>query len=304
MAEEITRIYGYFRLPSVLPTSVLEDTQSEKILETEKRLKHKLLHLSFTEIYNSSLVSEKLFKKTKLDINPALKLENPLSSDQEYLRRSLVPSILENIKGNQAHQKEPISIFELSNIYLPRGKRDLPEEASVLVMATDQKTFREHKGFVESLLQDLNIKDLKFKHFHEESLTWDISSSAHVYSGSEYLGVIGKPTPQVLSNFQLTAPIFVTNLSVSTISKLESLIHFGQPLPKYPPVIEVITISSNMKIGKLIEKIKKTSPLITKVIYQESYNNKHTFKLHFSHPKKSLTQAKVNQIKGKILKVS
>ncbi|MBU1070970.1 phenylalanine--tRNA ligase subunit beta [Patescibacteria group bacterium] len=304
LAEEIIRIYGYFRLPSILPTSMLENTTPEKVLETEKKLKHKLSSLSFTEIYNPSLVSKQLFAKAKMDINPSLKLTNPLSNQHEYLRRSLIPSLLQNTKDNQDQQKEPLYLFELANIYLPRGEKDLPEEKPILTMTTNQIDFRHHKGLVESLMQKLNIKNLKFKPLDHDSLIWNINSSAHIYSGNKYLGLIGKPSPQVQNNFELTGEIFISNLDVSVISTLSSSIHHGKPLSKYPPVIEDLTVSSNQPIGDLIKKIKSTSKLITKVVYQESYNNKHTFKLHFSHPKKSLTQKQVNQLKTKLLKAT
>ena len=302
LAEEVIRIYGYFRLPSILPTVMLENTLPDKLLETEKKLKHKLLNLAFSEIYNLSLVSENLFQKTKIDINPSLKLENPLSSDHQYLRRSLIPSLLQNVKDNQTHQNEPLQIFELANIYLPRGKKDLPEEKPILALATTQKNFRQHKGLVESLLKTLKIKNLKFLPLHQDSLLWDTSSTTHVYSGNQYLGITGKPSPQVINNFELKDQIFISNLDVSTISKLSSSTHRGQTLPKYPPVIETLTISSNQPVGDLIKKINSTSKLITKVEYQESYNNKHTFRLEFSHPSKNLTQAKVNRLKTKLLR--
>jgi phenylalanyl-tRNA synthetase beta chain len=303
LVEEITRIHGYFRLPSVLPTSMLENTTTEDILATESSLKHQLLNLSFTEIYNLSLVSKRLFNQAKISINPSLKLRNPLSKDHEYLRRSLVPSLLQNLKDNQNHQKKPLYLFELANTYLPRGERDLPEENPTLVMATSQISFRQHKGLVESLLNNLKIDNLKFKPFKKDSLTWDTAASALIYSGSKYLGTIGKINPQVSNNFELKDQVFVTNLNVSTISQIKGSTYQAHPLPKYPPVIEDITLNTNLKIGDLITKINKTSKLITQVIYQDSYNNKHTFKLYFSHPEKSLTQKQVNQIKTNILKI-
>jgi phenylalanyl-tRNA synthetase beta chain len=301
LAEEIIRIHGYFRLPSVLPQGLLEDTSPDKFLQTERIIKHKLSSLGFTEIYNSSLVSEDLFSKAKMDIEPSLKLQNPLSNEHEYLRRSLIPNLLQNIKENQNHQEQPLYLFELANIYLPRGKNDLPEEKPILTLVTDKIDFRHHKGLVESLLDNLKIRKLKFSPLDHESLTWDINSTAHIYSGKNYLGLLGKPSSQVLDNFGLTKDVFVTNLDVSTISNLCSSIHHGKPLPKYPSVIEDITVQSNKKIGELIKKIKSTSNLITSVIYQESYNNKHTFKLYFNHPSKNLTQKQVNQLKTKIL---
>lgn len=303
LVEEITRIHGYFRLPSVLPTSMLENTRTDDILNTENSLKHKLLNLNFTEIYNISLVSESLFKKAKININPSLKLENPLSYDHKYLRRSLIPSLLQNIKDNQDNQKEPLYLFELANIYIPKGQNDLPEENPTLTMATSQVNFRQHKGLVESLLNNLKVKKLKFKALQNDSLIWNTGSSARIYSDNHYLGTLGKLNPYVSNNFNLKDQVYVTNLNVSTISKIKDSIYHAHPLPKYPAVIEDITINTNLKIGDLITKIKKTSKLITQAVYQNSYNNKHTFKLYFSHPNKSLTQKQVNQIKTKILKI-
>ncbi len=302
LAEEITRIHGYFRLPSVLPTSMLKSTKQEPVLETEKTLKNKLYALGFTEIYNNSLVSKELFEKAKVNLNPSLKLQNPLSTDHEYMRRSLVPSLLQNIKDNQNHQKKPLHIYELANVYHPRGETDLPDENPTLTIATDQIGFREHKGYVESLLKDQKINNLKFKSIDKPSLIFNSPSSALIYSGKEYLGIIGSLSARVVNNFELKGQVFVSTLDVSAITRIKGSSYQASPLPKYPPVVEMITLNTNIKVGEIIEKIKKVSNLITQVDYQESYNNKHTFKLLFSHPKKSLTQKQVNQLKRRIQK--
>jgi phenylalanyl-tRNA synthetase beta chain len=301
LAEEILRIYGYYRLPSTLPTTKLTHPKKDQVLVTEKRIKYHLLSLNFTEIYNSSLVSQKLFDKTKMNIKPSVELKNPLSIDHQYLRRSLIPSLLQNIEDNQKHSPQSLSLFELSNIYIPRGEKDLPDENPVLTFITHHLDFRSHKGITESLLKHLNVPKVNFKNIHEDSLLWDRYQSAQAYSGTDYLGIIGKPTPQVLNNFDLTTSVYVSNLCVETLSKLGSSRHQLTPLPKHSSIVETLTVQTNLKIGDIVKKIKNTSTLLTQITYLESYQNKHTFRLIFSHPKKSLTQKEVNQLKTKIL---
>ncbi len=66
-------------------------------------------------------------------------------------------------------------------------------------------------------------------------------------------------------------------------------------------MIEDITIESDQSIAEIIQLIKAESQLITKIIYQDSLKNKHTFTVHFNNPKKNLTQEEVNQIKVALL---
>lgn len=302
LAEEVARIYGYFRLPADLPTTQLKSLSSSPLLHWERYTKNVLVSVGFTEIYNSSLVSKQLFSQTDLDIKPSLKLKNPLSIDQAYLRRSLIPQMLDNLATNQPRVKHPLRLFELSHIYLPEDKNQLPEERSILVYATDQDDYRHHKGFFEYLAHQLHLTDITFKPLSHPSSVWQQSHTVEVYSGKIFLGLIGQVKPEICHRLRLQDDIYLTNLDFQTISELANDIYSADSLLPHAPIIDDITIKSSSTINQLIQQIKDFSDKILQVTYLDSYQQKHSFRLVFNQTQKSLTQKQVNSIKDKLLK--
>lgn len=299
LIEEIARVYGYFKLPAKLPCVNLLPEQKNILFKTESKIKNYLFNQGFNEVYNSSLISENLITKTELHPAEHLKLENALSKDLEYLRLSLVPSLLQNIKNNQGKSDEPFSLFELSNIYQPT-KEKLPLEISnsVFVSTID---YPHLKGTLEALLLHLNIKPFVFQPASNPPTYYQQGYTAEIISDNKVQGFIGQIKPTILHKIGITSNPTVVELNnvILIDSILENFIY--QPISEYPEVIEQLTISSNLPLGKIIEKIQSTSKIINKISYTNSYNGNHSFKITFSSPIKNLTQLEVNEIKNRIL---
>lgn len=301
LAEEIARVYGYFRMESHLPVREYLTEGADPLLEWEYQAKLYLSHLGFTEVFNYSLVSLTLFEKAGLGIEPSVKLTNPLASEFEYLRRSLIPSILSNLENNQGKVDLPIRLFELANIYLPADKHDLPDERSILAFATQGLDYRTAKGYLLAILANLGLTDITLEPIDEETEAFLQNQTASVYSGQHSLGIFGPINSQVKENFKLSSNIFLANLDFVTIAALANKTRFYQPASDYPDLIEDVTLDSKKLIGQLIQLIKQESKLIIRVIYKESLGCRHTFTVHFNNPKKNLTQTEVDIIKGKVL---
>jgi phenylalanyl-tRNA synthetase beta chain len=298
LAEEVARVYGYYRLPPVLPCVNLSPESRNILLSTETKIKTFLSDQGFNEIYNSSLISEDLVKRSKLSPDSHLKLKNALSEDYQYLRISLVPSILQNIKDNQGKTDEPYYLFELSNIYL-KTKEKLPDEYARLVIATTID-YRHAKGLVESLLLHLNIPDINFKASHNQPVYFHDSQTAHIYSGSQNLGYFGFVKPSVLHDYDITTDPIIAEIDMPSLAANISSQYTYRPISEFPEVSESLTISSDLPLGDIIEKISVANPLVHRVIYTQSYKNKHTFKIYFVSHEKNLTQNEVNLVKEKI----
>ena len=299
LAEEIARVYGYFRLEGKLPVSAYLTTATDPLLELEYQAKNYLADLGFSEIFNYSLINREIFAKSRLDIGHSLSLANPLTSEFEYLRRSLIPSLLMDLANNQGKIDLPIRIFELANIYLAdeHYPKELPDEQPILAFATQGLDYRSAKGYLEALLAKFRLQNLTFMPLGEEGGPWQPNQTTEVYSGKHFLGVFGAIKPAVKSAFSLKADIYLANLDFRAFASLANTTYTYTPISEYPDMIEDITIESNRTIGELIQLIKVESKLITKVIYQDSLKNKHTFTIHFNNPKRNLTQAEVNHIK-------
>ena len=318
LIEEIARIYGYHKLPSLLPTDGFPEITFEKTFYWEKKVKDYLKNWGFTEMYTYSMQSKNLLEKTGIDSKRCLRIKNPLTKDLEYMRISSAPSILQTIADNQANFEE-IKIFEMANIYRPRSNK-LPEEKLTLLGAvTGQNKFYEAKGVVETLLQELGIKEVKLfpiSHFpFPISHLWHPVRSASIINPrqrrvrlwrnqSSIIGIIGEIHPQVLAKFGINQRVTVFDLDFDQLVKLATTKKTYQPIPKYPPVIEDLSIKVDPKVltGDLIEEIKNVSKLVRKVELIDVYQNSKTFRITYQDPKKTLSEKEVESLRKTVKK--
>jgi phenylalanyl-tRNA synthetase beta chain len=93
-----------------------------------------------------------------LDLAQHLKLKNPLSSEQAYLRSSLLPSHLATLERNRMYAKS-VRFQEISNVFVKRGKGEQPDEPlrlGVTVLELDS-AYRAVKGMLDQISRSLNL---------------------------------------------------------------------------------------------------------------------------------------------------
>lgn len=302
LAEEIARIYGYFRLPSVIPLTSTPPESNNPLLSNELKAKKYLANIGYHEIYNNSLISLDLINKADLNPKEYLKLNNALSSDYEYLRTSLIPSILQNLRDNQGKTEDITKIFEISNVYLKQDSQDLPQEISTLCLLSTAK-YVEAKGDLEAVFRHLNTSKISFSADDSSSSIFYDNHTAKIVSASGVvLGKIGMIKPQILRNFGITAPVIVTEVNFASLINIISTGYSYQPISEYPAIIESLTIQTDKLIGDIIDSIYSIDSLIINVKYTESFKNKHTFKISFASNERNLEQKDVNEIKDRIIR--
>lgn len=288
--EEIARIYGYHKLPSIIPPYF--DSKTTKYANEfffEERIKNAFKYWGFTETYTYSLVSEDMFQG---DTKDALRLKNPLTEDMQLMRNSLIPCLLKVIDENK--NREEIKIYELSNIYLNREGK-LPEEKLMLagLIKKHKASFFELKGIIEQLLTDLGIKNYKFSARSE--------GGANVTIGKDELGYI-----EILSS-----DVIDFELSFDEILKHATLKKMYKPLAKFPPIVEDMTfvLDEEIPTEEVIEEIRLQSFLIQDVKLKYQYTNpanptssSKTFNIIYQASDKNLTNDEIKEIRNQITK--
>ncbi len=296
LAEEVARIYGYFRLPAILPSVNLPAEPKNLLLETEFKSKTFLSDIGFHEVYNSSLVSLSLLEKTLVDPSNCIKLKNALSSDYEYLRTVLAPSLMENYKSNQGKINDRVDILEIANCYLSDSGQELPNEVSTLCLMSSSG-YLETKGILETIFRKLKVNDFSFKTTSTPKPFFNPSTTADIFSGKQKIGEIGTVKPVVLRNLGIQGEPTLAEINlVNLVSKINQKYVFS-PISDYPAMMEDITITSKQFLGDIIETIKNTSQLIKNVQYLSSFQDKHTFKVSFESLERNLNQTEINDIK-------
>lgn len=291
--EEVARIYGYHNLPSQLMQGEIPDSPVDTPFKFESKIKNFLKGVGGVEVYTSSLVSE-------IQVNPtlALMLKNPLGIDSSYLRTTLAPSLIDAAYENK-HTKEPFHLFEVANVYLPRrskaktGLPQLPDEKMILAGIFNQYNFRDAKGIVESLLLDNKI-DFSFEPLDSTFIA--AGRRVEIRSGKLFLGQFGILDGEDYMYYEFDCET-LRSVSAATIPY--------KPLPKYPPQIEDITLvlPQRTKVGEVINSLKSVSAFVNEVELIDIYKDAYTIRIWYQNPKKTLSDAEVEEIRKSILSV-
>jgi phenylalanyl-tRNA synthetase beta chain len=253
LIEEIARIYGYHKLPTKLPTGEIPQKEKNQQLYWESRTKEILSGAGMVEIYNYSFVSEEFLKKCSLDSKKSLKLINPLNADLEYMRPSLIPSLLQIIFQNQKI-KERFEIFELANIYLPKKSGSLPDErlnlCGAVVQKENKKLFYQTKGIIELFFKKIGIDAgiISYQATDINNNIWHFTKTAKIFIKNEQVGVIGEINPEVLKNFNIDLKVAMFDFDFSKLIKYATTNRTYQPIIKFPPIKLDLAIILDKKI--------------------------------------------------------
>lgn len=114
LIEEVCRIYGVEKIPARMQPSNAAVSEFDGKWDAIGRVRQVLTALGFHEAMNQTLVSE-----------GDLKLQNPLSADQQALRSSLVPGLLGNLRTNVSRHQFDVKLFEIGRVFAADGKESL-----------------------------------------------------------------------------------------------------------------------------------------------------------------------------------
>lgn len=289
VVEEIARIYGYHNLPSQLmdtaiPTSKPEGTR----FDFEHACKVFLAHIGWQEVYTYSMVSEAIAQQSAQAVETHLKIQNPLTDDRVYLRRSLTPSLVEVLDSNP--QRPNLCIFEVAHVYHPQPNT-LPIEELHLTMV-GQKTYAEVRGDFESLLRQFYITNISIVEVPSERLQQG-EVTVQTPGGDVHIANL-----YILKKGRVVFDVLLTEL----VRVLKTHPTY-KPLAKAESVKEDFTFSLPQRtpIGTVIAAIRGVDKLVTSVELTDQYKQNFTFAVTYLDPEKSLSKDEVEPIRKKII---
>jgi len=292
LVEEVVRIIGYEKIPitrlgSPLPQQESKLSPSARQSNLKEKLRNILTGFGFQEILTYSLVSleklQKLSPKLELII-PPLKVANPMTKEQEYLRTSLRAGLLSTLSHNQKFEQAGVRLFEIGKVFLPRGK-DLPEEKEMLCTVLsgsraelswqadkEPLDFFDTKGVVENFLNHLGLK-ASFDIGDDEILF--PGRGANIIVEDDKVGIVGEVHPRVAQAFELSNTNCLIEIDLEKLLTKITGIKEYQPIPRFPSVSRDIALVVDEQVSyRTVENIIQSFPLVTQVTLFDLYRGK------------------------------
>ena len=341
LVEEVVRIIGYEKIPitrlgSPLPQQKSKLSPSAQQSNLKEKLRNILTGFGFQEILTYSLVSleklQKLSPKLELGI-PPLKVANPMTREQEYLRTSLRAGLLSTLSHNQKFEQAGIRLFEIGKVFLPQHppviaseakqsqeEKELPQEKEMLCAVLsgsraelswqadkEPLDFFDARGVVEDILNHLGLK-----------VSFDIGDDEILFPGrradiiveDNKVGIVGDVHPRVAQAFELSNNICLIEIDLEKVlTKLIGIKEY-QPVPRFPSVTRDIALVVDEQVSyRRPEEIIQSFPLVTQITLFDLYRGKQipegkksfAIRIIYQSPSYTLTDEEVDQTQEQML---
>jgi phenylalanyl-tRNA synthetase beta chain len=130
LIEEVARIHGLDKLPTTLPSSRRAVGMLTPRQRLRRRLEDALRDRVLYECVSYSFTSPAAIGRLRLDDQPLLRIDNPLSEELSVMRPLLLPGLLDAARHNAAHGRAGVALFESAHVYLPADSPDVPDDVS------------------------------------------------------------------------------------------------------------------------------------------------------------------------------
>ncbi len=257
VVEDILRIYGYnnVEIPTQLKSSLVIKGEEDLKHKAENLIGEQLVGCGFNEILNNSLTKGDYYKALNhYHADHLVRIMNPLSSDLNVMRQTLLLGGLEVIAYNLNRQQSTMRLFEYGSVYSRDPQKDgktldsYEEHAAyaLLMTGSSEKCWRQEarkgsyfqlKGYLELLLKRLGADIYSLdtapapSDFFAEGVCYQLPGSGKV------LATMGTVSKAMLRMAGIRQPVFAAEISWPVLFEIvkRNKIKYKE-LPRFPEV--------------------------------------------------------------------
>lgn len=208
LVEEVGRLRGYNSLPSTLPGRRAKLARIMAPPDPEWAARDIAIGAGFDEVIPPSFAAS---DDPKIGVFPAtrVRLSNPLASDQDSMRTSLLPGLVRTLTRNADWGNTDVRVFELGRVFWPSGEA-LPNEARILGVAVDlgatasaervRATLLEVEGLLE--LVSSRLAGLTLESVQDKLPGLHPGRGARLRIEGKDVGSVGQLSPDLAARFE------------------------------------------------------------------------------------------------------
>jgi phenylalanyl-tRNA synthetase beta chain len=311
IAEEVLRVYGIDKIPS-FPLEFKEADRTNDVMEDiefENQLKTKAVANGFYEVIHFVFDNKERLQKYGFEVvDEHLDLLNPIASELNTLRSTLLLQLLDDIKFNKANGYKRIYLTSFGSVY-DKNRNEYKKMAFVVNGYNDYENPVNHgkpqkvdfKFMVDKISQILGDITLEENDYHPIAHPYQ---NAKIIKNGKTIGVLAKLHPKIAKDFDIDDTYFAE----IDLGKLEKVKKKAKDIIKFPKVTRDLSlvVDKDMSYKEIFEIIDSLNIEELKDFYPiDIYDlgDKNSLTIRFIlQADRTLQENEINDIMEKILK--
>lgn len=267
LLEELSRVYGYEKLPARLLKGSLTLPQSSESNRSIQDYRTDLVAQGYSEAITYSFVDEELQKLLEPELS-SIKLANPISEDMAVMRTTLWTGLVQAVQYNLHRQQSRIKLFEYGLKFVMQAAelQQIESFAGVVVGSQMDEQWAEKlndvdfydvKGDVERLLERAGIAQ-DFTYESSTHFALHPGQTAQIKRDGKHCGWIGAIHPALQKKLGFTKNVFLFELEFWAIK--DGKIPKFEVLSKFPSIRRdiAIVVDENVPAALVMQSIKNS----------------------------------------------
>ena len=243
LIEEVGRLYGIDKIPSTPPRGALGTNAFDSVYDQIAEVRRILTGLGLNEAQGQTLISS-----AELGMRSAesIMLANPLSSDMDVLRPSLLPGLIHSLRHNVSRKNYDVALFEIGRVFKNENGQT-KENRNVAIAITGQRALSfwsgddrdakfdayDLKGLVEEFIEQFGLRGVAFGK-RAESTALFLESAAVTLGGKLPLGELGQLLPALAKKYDLRDAVFLAEFNLDLLLSKRNAAKSFKSLPHFP----------------------------------------------------------------------
>ena len=316
--EEIARVDGFEKVATAFPVVSVRPIRISSKQKLSRKIREVLCNTGFSETVHFSFIernqAEVFLTSFAKEKDKVIGLKNPLSTENDTMRTSLIPGMLKTISSNLSKGQKPLKLFEIGSVYFSdSGPKSIEKTIlTAAVLGSYELTpwkprgkaydFYDLKGVLDQLCFQCGLQVGYSASVDKPFLL--PGKSVSCYSGEEIFGYMGEISPDMTG---VTEKVFVFEIDLQKLEQTLPRHPRFQSIAKFPEIYRDISILvdqqiTSQRVSDLILKAGK--PLLNRVELYDHFEGKKiqsdkkslTFALSFQSKDRTLSDEEVNPV--------
>ena len=290
LIEEVGRLHGVDKIPSTPPRGAIGTNAFDATHDVLAEARRILSGLGLNEAQGQTLVSSVECRVSSVEV---VALANPLSSDMDVLRPSLLPGLIHSLQHNLSRKNYDVALFEVGRVFAPdrsadslvREKTKSPEPADKAVRApreerrvaialTGQRALpfwsgserdakfdaSDLKGVLEEFFEQFGLRGMTFTRQTESTALF--LESAVILQGKNQVGEFGQLLPTLAKKYDLRDAVLLAELNLDLLLARRNPAKSFKPLPAFPAIRRDVAmlVPEATTHDAVLQVVKQTKP--------------------------------------------